>query len=617
MKEESRRCRACETPLPDGARFCPKCGHDSDAPSSVAPSVESVTDAPGTRPSPMVTTPVSPHGPTALTPTSPAILGGARRADDASGWSGGRLAPGTQLSVYRIAELIGEGGMGVVYRAHDLARDRTVAIKCLHANLVGDPEIRRRFVRESRVLRAFRHPGVVAIHDFLEYEHLLAIVMELVAGVSLARHLARWRGRMPLEEIRAIFGGVLSAMEAAHQHGIVHRDLKPDNILVVDDGGILRPKIVDFGIAKMLEATTFTVSGAFLGTCRYISPEQVRTPNLADHRADVYSLGVTLYELLTGRVPFDQGTHFAVMMAHVSTAPEPPSKHREGIPPKLERLVLDALAKSPADRPQSCASFLARFEEALGAPAERPQRTSSVPLAPSLREVDGAEMVLVPAGPFAYGPERRTIHLDDFYVDRCPVTCLQFQRFLEVTGYKPSGPGAERFLQHWHGRKAPRPLREHPVIDVSWDDARAYAAWAGKRLPTEAEWEKAARGTDGRNYPWGRERPDARRANFDKRGKGGLGTTPVGAFPEGASPYGLLDMAGNVWEWCEDVDDPSFYADGPTHNPCNASAGSGLKRVMRGGSWMYGAPSLRTFARTSFEAHYRFAGGGFRCARGA
>jgi serine/threonine protein kinase len=171
------------------------------------------------------------------------------------------------LSVYRVGEVVGEGGMGVVYHAHDTATGRDVALKCLHANLAGDPEIRRRFAREARVLRVWSHPGAVAVYDFVEHEHLLAIVMELVRGESLATHLARWQGRMPFGEIRSIVADVLDAMQDAHDHGVVHRDLKPDNILVSGQAARLRPKIVDFGIAKILEGTTFTVSGALLGTC--------------------------------------------------------------------------------------------------------------------------------------------------------------------------------------------------------------------------------------------------------------------------------------------------------------------------------------------------------------
>jgi len=164
------------------------------------------------------------------------------------------------------------------------------------------------------------------------------------------------------------------------------------------------------------------------------------------------------------------------------------------------------------------------------------------------------------------------------------VTNAQFRTFIEVTRYRPAEPSERRFLAHWHAGKIPA-------------GQRAYAAWAGKQLPTEAEW------------PWGKEDPTRRRASQRR------GTTPVGSFLEGASPYGALDMAGNVWEWCDDTDDPAFYEDGPALNPVRARRGPGAVHVMRGGSWMYGPRSLRTTSRTSFEPHYRFAGGGFRCAR--
>jgi serine/threonine-protein kinase len=507
--------------------------------------------------------------------------------------------------VYEIRSIVGEGGMGVVYRAYDRACARDVAVKCLHPNLVRDREIRQRFAREARVLRAWRHPAVVAVFDFLERDNLLGIVMELIDGPTLVEELEKWRGRMPLPVAAGIFVDLLCAMEEAHQRGIVHRDLKPDNILLRPTHGRMVPKIVDFGIAKLLEGTSYTLTGALMGTPRYMAPEQVQSPQTADHRCDIYSLGITLYQLCTGRAPFEAENHFALMMEHVSKPPPPASTWRADIPEALDRLILDALAKDPRQRPQSCAEFRQRFESIL----PTSPRVDPPELAP-VTECQG-EMVLVPAGPFRMGLRRREVELDSFYLDRTPVTNRQFKKFLDVTGYCPED--SSRFVAHWGtDARFPRELDEHPVVYTSWYDALAYAKWAGKRLPTEAEWEKAARGVDGRRYPWGAAEPSPERAHFGARKRG---TVRVGSLPAGASPYGILDLAGNVWEWCEDVDDPGFYADGPMHNPRNPSSGELACHVMRGGSWMYGPRAVRTTSRTSFEPHYRFGAGGFRCAR--
>lgn len=601
-------CPSCNAALAEAARFCHVCGHALQAAKP-----PKVAGAKQVRDTELEATHLAPTGGMSSAVPTPKV---------SSELPPMRLPQGTMLGIYRVEEVIGEGGMGVVYRAVDTLTKREVALKCLHTNLAGDPQIRRRFVREARVLRAWSHPGAVAIHDFVEREHVLGIVMELVKGESLASHLARWRGRMPFVEIRQIMGEVLEAMQDAHTHGVVHRDLKPDNILVRDDNGRLRPKIVDFGIAKILEGTTYTVSGALLGTCMYMAPEQVKTPSATDHRADIYSLGVTLYELCTGQPPFDADEgHFAVMMAHVTRRPKAPSKIRKEMPPELERLVLDALAKDPEKRPQSCTELRERLFAAIEEDAASVRASANLSIAPLPKArtmTNSHEVVLVDAGPFAMGAARREVFLDPFYLDRTPVTNAQFKVFLEATGYKPDDDGAARFLHHWRDGKPPRGEDKHPVVYVSWTDARAYASWIGLRLPSEAEWEKAARGTDGRKYPWGRAEPTATHANF---GRHDGGTSRVGAFPDGASPYGVLDLAGNVWEWCEDVLDEAFYENGPTHNPRHVLGKSGARgphhHVMRGGSWMYDAKSLRTFARVGFEAHYRFAGGGFRCARSA
>jgi formylglycine-generating enzyme required for sulfatase activity len=233
----------------------------------------------------------------------------------------------------------------------------------------------------------------------------------------------------------------------------------------------------------------------------------------------------------------------------------------------------------------------------------------------------GAEpgpMVRIPAGDFLMGTNERfsdegpqfTVHLDSYDIDRYEVTNLQYKRFIDATH--------RRAPQHFTGRDFPAGKADHPVTFVTWYDARDYCAWAGKRLPSEAEWEKAARGAEGRIFPWGDEF-DIRKANTPVRwGRIGVegDTTPVGAFPEGASPYGLMDMSGNVWEWTD-----SWYTAYPGNHDRSENYGE-IYKVLRGGSWWdcsfyrcgISAPS---YNRSFFNARVKNASFGFRCARDA
>jgi formylglycine-generating enzyme required for sulfatase activity len=589
-------CHRCDARLPDRARFCPTCGYEQ--------SQGAVADT-GTGPRSAQTQKHASEMSSAFVGTAVTL------ASDRPARHTHLLGAGTVIGgVYTIAGIIGEGGMGAVYRAHDSARARTVAIKVLHPNLAGDADVRRRFAREAKLMRSFSHSHVASVFDFVEDDRFLAIVMEYVEGPTLTQEVQRWAGRMPYAEIRMIMTDVLDAMEQAHRYGAVHRDLKPDNVLLQVSRERPYPKIIDFGIAKILEGTTYTVTGALLGTCRYMAPEQVEHPAGLSYPADVYSLGVTLYQMVTGRCPFEHESQFAVMMAHVRDQPAPPSTIREDVPPALEALIMDALQKAPLDRPRSCAEFNERLVRALeGFNAE------VAPLdAPAVkRDPDGSELVLVPAGFFWMGQERRSVYLNGFYIDRYPVTNRQFAAFLGTTAYRPTV--TKNYLSHWREGRVPPGLEDHPVVHISWFDAQAYANWAGKRLPTEAQWEKSARGTDGRRYPWGKLTPDATRANY---GRQRMGTVRVGNYPAGASPYGVQDLAGNVWEWCEDVDSPDFYTAGPTHNPCNRyrrDDPARVRMVVRGGSFMYDAHSIRTFSRSSFEPSVGSKGIGFRCVR--
>jgi len=241
------------------------------------------------------------------------------------------------------------------------------------------------------------------------------------------------------------------------------------------------------------------------------------------------------------------------------------------------------------------------------------EQKSELPVTANLKGIigkDGAEMVLIPAGEFSmgsndYGDEKpvHTVYLDAFYIDRYEVTNAQYKKFMDATGHK-----APAF---WSDSKYNAP--NHPVVGVSWNDAKAYAEWAGERLPTEAEWEKAARGgLVGKKYPWG-DNITHDDANYD--GTGGKDvwehTSPVGSFaPNG---YGLYDMAGNAWEWCADWYDSGCYAKSPSRNPTGPDSGS--SRVLRGGSWGYGGTdSLRVAYRGFDDPAYMFGFVGFRCA---
>ncbi len=559
-------CWKCAEALPSEARFCPACGENQRT---------EVADG-------------QPDG--ARTPSL--------------GVPAHHLRPGTILSdIYRIEGVLGEGGMGVVYRATDTALNRPVAIKTLHLNLLGEPRIRKRFVREARIMMRWNHPNVVAVYDFVQTPDTLAVVMELVDGPTLHTYLTKWGSETPLSEVATIFDGILAGLAEAHRAGVIHRDLKPENVLLATHDDQLVAKVVDFGIAKLLEGTSYTVTGMLLGTFMYMSPEQAAGSASLDTRSDIYSVGVTLYRAVTGVCPFESDNHFALMTAHATQTPAPPSDRRPEIPERLETLILDALEKVPAKRPQTCDQFQERlrlaFAAVRGEAADRP---------PVIRRPNRTDLVLVPAGDFQMGPSKRRVWLDAFYIQRHPVTNEQYERFVQATGYVPRD--TSRYLTHWRGKTCPPKLRDHPVTWVSWDDARAYASWAGLRLPTEAEWEKAARGTDARRYPWGRDEPTPNHARY---GQPRSTPVPVGSMNLGITELGLSDMSGNVQQWCEDIDDPRFYLSGPDRNP-RLTAGDGT-RVVRGGSFVWDKRALRTYARRSLDPTFRLADVGFRCAR--
>ncbi|HJK91019.1 MAG TPA: protein kinase [Polyangiaceae bacterium LLY-WYZ-15_(1-7)] len=270
-----------------------------------------------------------------------------------------------RIGKYALGAALGTGGSGAVHRGIDTVLGRPVALKLLHPQLVHDAAVLARFRAEAEAMARLNHPNVVTVHDFAGAGKRWAIVMELVeGGETLASVLAR-EGRLAPERAARLLADVARGLGHAHARGIVHRDVKPANVLVVRDGHRERAKVTDFGIARLVDKQRMTADRTTLGTLYYMAPEQAGD-SAVDARADLYSFGVTAYEVLTGSVPFRYESAPRLLRAHLEETPAPPSAMATGIPPTLDRLVSSLLAKRPEDRPPS-ADAVADALEALGA----------------------------------------------------------------------------------------------------------------------------------------------------------------------------------------------------------------------------------------------------------
>ncbi|MEV4178847.1 Stk1 family PASTA domain-containing Ser/Thr kinase [Nonomuraea sp. NPDC049709] len=267
----------------------------------------------------------------------------------------GRLLDGR----YRIESRIARGGMATVYLALDIRLDRTVALKVMHRSLAEDPAFVRRFIGEAKSVASLSHPNVVHVFDQGTDNDVVYLSMEYVPGRTL-RDILRERGRLPAREALEIMIPVLAALGAAHQAGLVHRDVKPENVLMTDDG---RVKVVDFGLARAIEATNQTRTGVMIGTIGYMAPEQVTT-GAADVRSDVYAAGIMLFELVTGQQPYDGETPMSVAYRHVHDTVPAPSSVVPEVPPLIDTLVAHATAREPHDRPADATAMLVAAVEA-------------------------------------------------------------------------------------------------------------------------------------------------------------------------------------------------------------------------------------------------------------
>jgi serine/threonine protein kinase len=263
---------------------------------------------------------------------------------------------GKTLRNFRIVSKIGEGGMGVVYLAEHVELPKRFAIKSLSQALSQDPDFRKRFYEEAQKQARLNDPNIVQVTDFFEEEGQFFLVMEYVDGQDLS-HVIKSRGKMAQSEAVSIFRDILQGLGFAHDQGIVHRDMKPSNVLIDKSG---RARIMDFGIAILKGATEkrLTAVGTPIGSPWYMSPEQIERPQDIDQRTDIYALGIVLYEMLTGDVPFDGDTAFTVHYKQINSPPPNPRQKNSEISEDVAQIVLKAMAKDPAERFQNCREFL-------------------------------------------------------------------------------------------------------------------------------------------------------------------------------------------------------------------------------------------------------------------
>jgi len=277
-----------------------------------------------------------------------------------SRWSGKKLS-----NRYLIEEMLGQGGMSAVYKATDPNLRRVVAIKMIHTHLSDNPDFVKRFEEEAAAVAQLRHPGIIQVYDFNQDDEVYYMVLEFVPGETIQDHLKRLNEssrRLPIAKVMEYMANVCDAVDYAHQRGMIHRDIKPANIMLNTQGQVI---LMDFGIAKIVGGQRHTATGAVVGTAMYMSPEQIRGEQ-PDRRSDIYSLGVTLYEMVSGQPPFQADSAMTLMMMHVNDPVPDPRKLNPEVPDELIAIINKALAKNPNDRYQTAAEMASALRSALG-----------------------------------------------------------------------------------------------------------------------------------------------------------------------------------------------------------------------------------------------------------
>ena len=585
----------------------------------------------------------------------------------------GEFQPGQVVfGRYIVREKIGRGGMGSVWKVthRELNVDR--ALKTIVAGISHDAQARARFRREAQLMGRFVHPNAVTVHDARLAENDVAYIdMELIRGTPLDRLIRRGEP-MPLEWIATVLDQLCDVLQAAHELGIVHRDLKPANLMMEDDGpsGRGRLKVLDFGIAKILGDADAggpqTMIGAFMGTPPYASPEQ--GDGASDTRSDLYSVGVILFEFLTGSRPFT-GPAQRVLVDTITKEPPRFAEVNPSVdhPAAIEALVRRCLAKTPADRPDSAREIARAFREALpGSPTEAggsspvargfpwPRIVVAVaataligvfasrelgkkpvakvsgtsgstsggamvrPIVPegfaatTTASLDtqgrpsaltpsgegkslGITMIALPGGSFEMNqpPLAHQEPVAPFAMSESEVTNGQMRAYFRARAVEPPPEftkAVARLVRNEETPLSPEEADLHPAVGIPATMARDFARWLRADLPTEAQWEYAARsaGKPSRPYVWIDPRPlvaNSGRANIDTDTSVPTRTTKIGSYRDDRTDQGIVDLGGNVREWCLDGKSPE------------------RPFVVRGASWRSAAGDFPdTVWKRSFEA---------------
>jgi len=327
-----------------------------------------------------------------------------------SNWTGKKLS-----NRYLIEDMLGQGGMSAVYKASDPNLKRVVAIKMIHTHLSDDPNFIQRFEEEASSVAQLRHPGIIQVFDFNKDDDVYYMVLEFVPGETfqdLLKRLNKDGRRLPVHKVADYMAHVCDAVDYAHQRGMIHRDIKPANIMLnTQDQAIL----MDFGIAKIVGGQSHTATGAVVGTAMYMSPEQIRGES-PDRRSDIYSLGVTLFEMVGGRPPFQADSAMTLMMMHVNDPVPDPRKLNPDVPDEMVAVINKALAKNPNDRYQTAAQMASALRDVLSSTNSRKTVEISTPAATMLEEIPSM------AGPDATALEQSPSEPQGTVVEPSPIS---------------------------------------------------------------------------------------------------------------------------------------------------------------------------------------------------